>query len=105
MLQSDIDKRFTYHPPKDGQPAIYEQIRAEALQFATDLNQLVPDGREKSLAITHLEDAVMWANAGVARSQAAGEPAPGHDATGATRGSCRPSAPCPACRAAAGDRA
>jgi hypothetical protein len=31
------------------------------------LNELVPDSREKSLAITHLEEAVMWANAGIAR--------------------------------------
>lgn len=32
------------------------------------IDALVPDGREKSLALTHLEETVMWANAGVARS-------------------------------------
>lgn len=31
------------------------------------------------------------------------EPYPGHDATGATRGACRPDRPCPACRAALPD--
>lgn len=28
-----------------------------------------PDSREKSLALTHLEDAVMWANAAIARNE------------------------------------
>ena len=29
----------------------------------------VPDGREKSLAMTKLEECCMWANAGIARSK------------------------------------
>jgi hypothetical protein len=68
MEPSDIETRFTYHPPTEGQPEKYETIRGAAKSFALTLNDLVPDGREKSLAITHLEDVVMWANAGIARA-------------------------------------
>jgi hypothetical protein len=32
------------------------------------INDLCPESREKSLAITNLEQAVMWANAAIARN-------------------------------------
>lgn len=66
----DLAKRFTYHAPKPGQPAIYEELRGGALELAAKVDELVPDGREKSLAITNLEQVVFWANAGIARSGA-----------------------------------
>ena len=69
MEQSDIKKRFTYHSPKPGQPERYEKIRNTALAFAELLNDAVPDSREKSLAMTALEETVMWANAGIARNE------------------------------------
>ncbi len=64
----DLESRFTYHKPKDGQPAIYQDIRDTAKAFAYKIDEFVPSGREKSLALTKLEEAVMWANAGIARS-------------------------------------
>jgi hypothetical protein len=67
METSDLDNRFTYHPPKPGQPNNYEDIRRNARRFAAIINAHCPDSREKSLAITSLEEAVMWANAGIAR--------------------------------------
>lgn len=67
MDPADLDNRFTYHPPKAGQPDVYQDIRLEARRFASMIDAHCPDSREKSLAITHLEDAVMWANAGIAR--------------------------------------
>jgi hypothetical protein len=69
MEQSDIDNRFTYHNPEsDGQVQKYKDIRQTAKQFAELLNELCPDSREKLLAITHLEEVVMWANASIARN-------------------------------------
>lgn len=68
MTQQDIDNRFTYHAPKEGQPFKYETLREFARQFAIKIDELCPEGREKSLAITHLEEVVMWANASIARS-------------------------------------
>jgi hypothetical protein len=68
MDPADIEKRFTYHPPKGDDPATYQFIRAQAKAFAHLLDEKLPEGREKSLAMTHLEETVFWANAGIARA-------------------------------------
>jgi hypothetical protein len=65
---SDLENRFTYHAPKEGQPKKYEDIRATALELAKLIDELCPDSREKSLAITSLEESTMWANASIARN-------------------------------------
>jgi hypothetical protein len=67
MDKEDIDNRFKYHAPKPGQPEIYQDIRTLAKELALEIDEVVPEGREKSLAITKLEEAVMWANSGIAR--------------------------------------
>ncbi|MFB5761042.1 Acb2/Tad1 domain-containing protein [Paenibacillus medicaginis] len=63
-----MENNFTYHAPKPGQPDTYEAIREKAKELAYLIDELVPNSREKSLAQTKLEEAVMWANAGVARN-------------------------------------
>ncbi|KKM03839.1 hypothetical protein LCGC14_1770450 [marine sediment metagenome] len=70
MDTQDLENRFTYRPPKPGQPEIYQILRAKALMVAGTINTHVPDGREKSIAITKLEEVMMWANAGIARGKA-----------------------------------
>ena len=67
-MDKQIENNFTYHAPKEGQPEKYETLRAQAKSLALAINLLCPDSREKSLAITKLEESVMWANASVARS-------------------------------------
>jgi hypothetical protein len=67
LVQTDLENKFTYHPPKDDQIASYTTIRKFAKEYAMLINELVPDSREKSLAITRIEESVMWANAGIAR--------------------------------------
>jgi hypothetical protein len=64
----EIEKRFTYHPPKDGQPELYQAIRDMAKMMATIIENTCPESREKSLAFTNLEQAVKWANASIARN-------------------------------------
>ena len=64
-----IENNFTYHPPKGDQTTRYEQIRAKAKEFALLIAELTPYSREQSLALTHLEDATMWANASIARNE------------------------------------
>ena len=66
-LTRDLETRFTYHPPKPGQAEIYKRIRADAETLAHLMNYHCPHSREKSIAITKLEEAVMWANAAIAR--------------------------------------
>lgn len=69
MTNKDIEKNFTYHAPKEDQPVRYETIRNKAKMLAAYINEFCPDSREKSLAMTKLEEAVMWANASIARNE------------------------------------
>ena len=64
-----LENRFTYHAPKEGQPQKYTEIRHSGKSFAETIDALCPDSREKALAITKLEEAVMWANAAIARNE------------------------------------
>ena len=67
-INDDIENRFTYHSPKPGQPKLYEEIRDTAKLLAYKIEDECPASREKSLALTRLEEAVMWANAAIARN-------------------------------------
>lgn len=67
MPDEELETRFTYHAPHGDQPGRYEVIRRNALEYARYIEDLCPESREKSLAMTHLEQAVMWANAAIAR--------------------------------------
>ena len=69
MTIDEIEKRFTYHPPKGDQAERYVKIRDKAKEFVELINELTPDSREKSLAFTRLEECVMWANASIARNE------------------------------------
>lgn len=69
MTNEELESRFTYHAPKEGQPERYERIRYKAKMLAAYINEYGPDSREKSLAITKIEEAVMWANASIARNE------------------------------------
>lgn len=60
--------RFGYHPPSnDSIVKAHEQVRERCLDLAYGFTTLVPTSRELSLAITKLEEAMFWANAGIAR--------------------------------------
>lgn len=63
----ELDVRFTYHPPKEGQPEVYEKLRGLARDLALQMTIEVPDSPELLLAIAKLEESIMWANAGIAR--------------------------------------
>jgi hypothetical protein len=69
MDQTDIDNRFKYHqPPNEDIARSHSAIRSVIMEVANTCNSLLPEGREKSLAITKLEEAMFWANAAIARS-------------------------------------
>jgi hypothetical protein len=69
MDENDLNNRFIYHKPKNDQAIRYEMLRDSARNFAEQINDKCPDSREKSLAMTHLEECVMWANASIARNE------------------------------------
>lgn len=68
ITANDLENRFTYHKPKEGQTEKYQELRDAARDLAFQIVQSQPEGREQSLAITKLEEAIMWANAGIARN-------------------------------------
>ena len=65
----DIEKRFTYHAPKGDQPIKYEAMRTAFKDLAYLVEHYCPDSRERSLALTKLEEAVFWCNASIARNE------------------------------------
>lgn len=67
--QADIEKRFTYHPPKGNQLQRYETMRSEFRYMAEHIVNTTPVSREQSLALTALEQAQFWANAAIARNE------------------------------------
>lgn len=64
-----IENNFKYHTPTKEQQRTYGYIRNEAKAFAYSIEEHCPNSREKSLAMTHLEQAIMWANASIARNK------------------------------------
>ena len=66
-----IEAAFTYHAPHGDQASRYEQIRGKARELALLLLQSCPESREKSLALTKLQECSMWANAAIAINEAA----------------------------------
>ena len=65
-MKEQIESAFTYHAPSDSQAAKYVVIRSSAELLASTFDELCPDSREKSLAMTKLEEAFMWASKSIA---------------------------------------
>ncbi len=69
----DIKNRFSYHPPDGNKAKKHEAIRDIVEDTAYVFFALVPQSRELSLALTKLEEAMFWANAGLARMDSQGK--------------------------------
>ncbi|MEF2293134.1 hypothetical protein [Virgibacillus dokdonensis] len=67
-MNHQIENNFSYHAPKEGQVEKYNTIREKAKELAYLLEEVCPNSREKSVALTNLETSVMWANASIARN-------------------------------------
>lgn len=72
MTNEQIDNTFTYHKPFGDQPQRYEGLRSSAKDLARIIQQYCPESREKSLALTALQQAIMWANASIAINETEG---------------------------------
>lgn len=68
-MKKQIENNFKYHAPKRDQIHRYEMLRNEAKGLAHLIDVVCPNSREKSLAITKLEEVIMWANASIARNE------------------------------------
>jgi len=67
-LLERIENDFTYHAPTSDKQKKYERLRDMAKDLALAIADECPDSRERSLAITQVEQSVMWANASIARA-------------------------------------
>lgn len=61
----EIERRLAYKAIQPGQQAVYEANRAKFIELAKHVNALGPS-REVALALTAIQDALMWTNAAVA---------------------------------------
>jgi len=67
--QEKLDNTFTYHTPKADQIERYPLLRGQARQLAEIILSACPPSRERSIAITKLEESIFWANASIARNE------------------------------------
>lgn len=69
MDPNDLHHRFKFHPATtEARQKEHDLIRRRCGQMAADFNALLPEGREKALVMTKLEEVMFWSNAAIARS-------------------------------------
>ncbi len=61
------DDRFKYHRPTEEAAELHDNYRTTIELAVIWLENRVPECRERSLAITKLEEAMFWGNAAIAR--------------------------------------
>jgi len=69
LTKEEITNKFSYHKPSEGGIESHGILTDSFLIVCDIVEDICPDGREKSLAITKLEEAKMWASAAVARNE------------------------------------
>lgn len=67
VTPEDVRVRFNSHPVDEAKRLLIDEVRSDIRAAAMAVALTLPAGREKSLAITHLEEASFWATAGIAR--------------------------------------
>lgn len=66
MKAEQIENIFTYHKPFGSEQERYVSIWDTAKSLAYLIEKSCPESREKALALTNLQQSVMWANAAIA---------------------------------------
>lgn len=70
LTEETIQDRVNYHAPSPSGVERHKSLSEGAAAFMRIVEETVPEGREKALAFTNIEQAKMWASAGVARNPA-----------------------------------
>jgi len=69
MSKEEITRRFTYAAPTDVTRPQHEAINTLFLEVAIHLDEILPEGREKSLVLTKLQECRMWSQAAIATAK------------------------------------
>lgn len=62
----ELVNRFGYHRATEESAPKHAAVREICLYAADQLDELLPDGRDKSLAMTALQETMHWANSAIA---------------------------------------
>lgn len=69
MSAADIEHRFDFHPATTAEKrGLHGTVREACKVLGLFLDEHLPEGREKALAITNLEYVMFWGNAAIART-------------------------------------
>ncbi|WP_100523371.1 Acb2/Tad1 domain-containing protein [Mycobacteroides abscessus] len=68
-MNEQLENNFKYHAPTGDKVTRHEQVREKCKELAYEVEKLCPNSRERSLALTKIEEAMMWANAAIARNE------------------------------------
>ena len=63
-----FENNFKYHSPTPEKNKIYVEYREKCKELAYYIYENFPDSRERIRAITKLEEAMFWGNAGLSRN-------------------------------------
>jgi hypothetical protein len=69
MTAKDIVHKFEYKRPSPENVIAHEDVRKAVIDLAVELNSKLPEGREKALVITKLQETMFWANAAIALAE------------------------------------
>lgn len=72
MDNETIGRNFSVPNPPSTKFHRINMLHQIARDFALTIQAICPESREKSLALTKLEECVMWANAAIARNETEG---------------------------------
>ena len=65
MDVSVLISNFNYRKMSEKQIEDSQNVRELGVKLALLIDEIIPDSREKSLAITKLEESIMWVNKGI----------------------------------------
>ncbi|MCK5604555.1 hypothetical protein KAR91_21885 [Candidatus Pacearchaeota archaeon] len=69
MKERELHKRFNLHKPNEAKQKRCEEIRSTAKDFARLIGITCPESRERALAMTKIEESLMWAIAAIVRNE------------------------------------
>jgi hypothetical protein len=61
LASRETINRFLQHPPGNNEVRVITKLREKMIDIAGEIEQNCPRGREAALAMTKIEEALMWA--------------------------------------------